>query len=484
MRRKRLLWCRQGILLFLCMVCAVGCSDSGLRPPESIQVEADGDNVVALTWDPVEGAEQYRIYKSADGGKTFQFLIDTSETSYQDSEVTVGKSYVYRVAALSEKQESEPVASGVVTLEDLQKNVDAVAELKIPQITSVTPTDSYTAAVLFSESPGAQKYEVWKSSSPQGEYRKIGETYENAYYDIDYNGTEVWYKVNAVSENGSSGVSDPVASGTNAKNVSSVIVMMYHEFVTEQDLEQGILFDEYAIYYNEFEHDLQWLRQNGYTTVTPSQIADYLDGKISLPPKAVLLSIDDGKWGVYKNAWPLLKKYGMKASLSVIGEEIDKASEMETREGQEAPFCNWDEIKQMSDSGAIEMISHTYGRHFFNNNGRVGANVAENEDEAAFYGICEKDYLKIQKKISDATGRQCVAMAYPYSRRSPEADRIWRKCGYKLLLAGDSLDTRKTDINFFADGAGANYYSTLLRRVARMTGKPIETYIMDMLNSN
>ena len=189
----------------------------------------------------------------------------------------------------------------------------------------------------------------------------------------------------AAGTDGETAESEIAAENTNPKTVFGVPVLMYHEFVTQEDLDSGIAFDEYAIYYHEFEHDLQWLQQNGYTTITVRELAQYLNGQGEMPEKPVILTIDDGKLGVYKNAFPLLQKYNMKAVLAVIGIEIHTASEApELRSESPAPYCTWAELAEMSASGHVEIASHSYGFHVYQHDGRIGADCGEPDTMADF----------------------------------------------------------------------------------------------------
>ena len=101
-----------------------------------------------------------------------------------------------------------------------------------------------------------------------------------------------------------------------------VSVIMYHNFVTEADVKSGVEFDEYSVNPQDFEQDLIWLRDNGYTTITSDDLLRHLEGKKSLPHKAVIISIDDGSWGVYTNAYPLLKKYNIINNLYIFNEML------------------------------------------------------------------------------------------------------------------------------------------------------------------
>ncbi len=348
-------------------------------------------------------------------------------------------------------------------------------------ITSVTRADKYTVAVLFESETDTGEYLISRSDTPNGEYTYIGRSFEQAFYDVNAEiGSEFYYRVQPVTTKGTGLLSEPAPVGKNTRPISGVPVFMYHEFVTQTDLDNGIAFDEYAIWKDEFEQDLIWLTDNGYTTITTEQLAAYLNGTEALPEKPVILTIDDGKYGVYKHAYPLLKKYNMTAVLAMIGEQIDLATDQpENRATDPAPFCTWEEIGEMSRSGTVEIVSHTYTKHRYNYNGRRGADIAENEEESAFYLAAKKDYQKMDLKLKKEIDTGTLAMAYPYSFRSEAADRVWRRCGYTILLAGDSDSVRRSYYNYYVDGAGLNYYSARTRRIPRMTGTSLSQYIAD-----
>ena len=282
----------------------------------------------------------------------------------------------------------------------------------------------------------------------------------------------------AVRTNGEMAESEIKKENTNPKTVFGVPVLMYHEFVTKEDLKRGIAFDEYAIYSHEFEHDLKWLQKNGYTTITVRELAQYLNGQGEMPKKPVILTIDDGKLGVYKNAFPLLQKYNMKAVLAVIGTEIHTASEApELRSENPAPYCTWAELAEMSDSGHVEIASHSYGLHVYQHDGRIGANCGEPDTMADFRMDAYKDFRTLQTCLENYDIPAAVTFAYPYSERSVPADEVWLQCGYQMLLGGNKETVRASRTNYFIQEAGLNAHSSVLRRIARMHGTPIEDYI-------
>ena len=90
----------------------------------------------------------------------------------------------------------------------------------------------------------------------------------------------------------------------------SISVLMYHH-VLEND---GTI----AISQKNFEAQMKMLAKGGYTTITPDELLAYKQGKITLPKKSVLITFDDGWRNNYIYAYPILKKYGLKATIFLI----------------------------------------------------------------------------------------------------------------------------------------------------------------------
>ena len=96
------------------------------------------------------------------------------------------------------------------------------------------------------------------------------------------------------------------------------------------------------------ESQIKTLVDAGYTFITPSDLADILDG-IKLPPdKPIVLSFDDGHRDFYTDAFPILKKYNVKSVIYVITGFLGQPD-----------FLTNDELKEISESGLVEIGAHT-----------------------------------------------------------------------------------------------------------------------------
>ena len=89
-----------------------GCAICDAGPaPANLQSSVPGDNVIRLTWDAVPDATAYRVYRSREGcDGTFERVADdVAGTTWDDTNVSGGRSYSYYVTALNDcRAESEP----------------------------------------------------------------------------------------------------------------------------------------------------------------------------------------------------------------------------------------------------------------------------------------------------------------------------------------------------------------------------------------
>lgn len=444
--------------------------------------EWQADGARTLRFSLPERTDVCLVYR-ADSPDGDYRLIGTAEDSLIDRDAAADATYYYRLRGQRGGSAGE---DGILSAYSAVYAWPGTAS-----VDSVTRQDKYSVAVAWTAVEGAAGYAVYRSPAAGGAAEKIGETTGTAYIDREAGNGGWRYAVEAyggAQECRAAAQLSPYAGvGTNPRPVSSVFAVMYHNFLTEQNVADGVEFEEYTIWLQEFEQDLRYLRDNGYTTITGRELAAYWAGEAALPEKAVMLVIDDGTWNVYQNAYPLLRQYGMRATLDVIGENIDKADAMESRAGQTAPYCNWAELREMSESGVIEIASHSYYLHRYDTERRVGVTRSASETVESFFAAVKNDFYKLAGKMREKIGVEPIAFAYPYSKRDDTSDAAILAAGYyQVLFTGDRIvNTREeTDTNFYVDGLGGGPYSHLVKRECRMTGRPLEIYIQDALETD
>ena len=138
---------------------------------------------------------------------------------------------------------------------------------------------------------------------------KVGK-YEVVYSVIDTSNNSVEVKrIVEVKEK-------PVVKTTSSGSGYGIPVLMYHNFYDASKGEVGENSNWMEI--SAFEEQLKYLDENDYYFPTWSELADFVDGKITLPKKSIVLTADDGHNSFFELAVPVINKYDVKVTSFVV----------------------------------------------------------------------------------------------------------------------------------------------------------------------
>src|SRR5574340_118921 len=126
-----------------------------------------------------------------------------------------------------------------------------------------------------------------------------------------------------------------------------VPILMYHH-IRENPKPGDLVYDVLNVNSRQLDEQLNYFAAHNYHTVTLGDLSRALNGKTRLPENPVILTFDDGYRNFYENAFPLLKKYKMKAIMFIITSVVGSS-----------PYLTWDQIKEMDKSGLVEFGAHT-----------------------------------------------------------------------------------------------------------------------------
>ncbi len=151
----------------------------------------------------------------------------------------------------------------------------------------------------------------------------------------------------------------------------------YPAFVTGGALEPGEIpvFVFHDAEPESFGRALAHLARNRYETLSIDEYLDILRGRAKAPPRAVLLTFDDGRGSVWSVAAPLLRRHGMRAACFLVPGRVPTHAPGPTwddveagraardtvlsREAQGFPLLSWEEIDGLVQSGTFTFDSHT-----------------------------------------------------------------------------------------------------------------------------
>ncbi len=200
----------------------------------------------------------------------------------------------------------------------------------------------------------------------------------------------------------------------------NVPVFMYHHVLPKKGFITSSV--------EEFEDQMKYLSENGYKTLTSEEFYLYKLGKLKVPKKSVMITFDDGWRDNFVYAYPILKKYNLKATLFIVTNWIEESSKRKNKAGEFQPLnhgkckteiaiypervvLNWDDLEKMSDVFDYHSHTHTHRDFYFKKCGweeefELSRKIIR--DRLGFYdkhlcwpkGFYEEDLIKIAKNYN------------------------------------------------------------------------------------
>lgn len=183
-------------------------------------------------------------------------------------------------------------------------------------------------------------------------------------------------------------------------------ILIYHAFQTPVPEN-----DVYKLFSTEerFEENVKTLLDDGYTFITLEDLYKYKNGKIGLPEKNIIITMDDGWKGCYTEAFNVLKKYNVPATIFIVEELV----------GTDGYFT-WDEAKEMYDTGLVKI--HVHGRK------HIDYSKVNKE-------ILISDYNHTHNKIEEILGGKIQKiMAYPAGASSANSIKYLKEAGFEIQV--------------------------------------------------
>jgi peptidoglycan/xylan/chitin deacetylase (PgdA/CDA1 family) len=176
---------------------------------------------------------------------------------------------------------------------------------------------------------------------------------------------------------------------------------MYH-YVSDLPEDADDIRRDLTVSPEHFRAQMDYLKAQGYTTISLYQLYDALTTGAALPPKPIILTFDDGYIDAYTNAFPILQQKGFTGTFFVITGKPDN----------DAPgYMSWAQIKEMSDAG-MSIEAHT----------KSHADLRGRSQDFLVYEI-----LGSLQSIEAHTGHTPHMFAYPVGHYDAETLKVMRQ---------------------------------------------------------
>ncbi|MCA8321726.1 poly-beta-1,6-N-acetyl-D-glucosamine N-deacetylase PgaB [Burkholderia cepacia] len=198
-----------------------------------------------------------------------------------------------------------------------------------------------------------------------------------------------------------------------------------------------------------------WLQTNNYHTITVKQIEASRHGGKPLPPRAVLLTFDDGYSSHYTKVLPLLERFKYPAVMGIVTAWIDAPLDTPIKISDKIQmprdyFMTWDQVKKVGQSEFVELGCHTHNLH----HGAV-ANPQGNElpattshlylqdqkryeTDAEFEARVHDDLQTCVRQIRERTGIVARSMVWPYGAENQPVRKISTSLGMDIQFSLDA----------------------------------------------
>lgn len=214
----------------------------------------------------------------------------------------------------------------------------------------------------------------------------------------------------------------PVATAT-GHNGQTVIVFLWHQFKPAGTPIPAKFM--WTMHQDVFASEMKYIHDNGYNVIPMSQLLAFLHHNGTVPPKAVVITIDDGYKSAVVYAAPILKQYGYPWTFFIYPDFVTVA------EGSGA--VSWNDLLELQKEGVdIESHSMTHPKLTSHRQKWNGSIHELNADEYAAW--LENETSGSKKLLEQKLGKPITVFAYPYGLYNKQVEAAAIGAGYDAIV--------------------------------------------------
>jgi peptidoglycan/xylan/chitin deacetylase (PgdA/CDA1 family) len=200
---------------------------------------------------------------------------------------------------------------------------------------------------------------------------------------------------------------------------AQVIIYGYHRFVNK------VRHPDTEIMPQDFEKQMQMLKDRGITVIGMQDLLAWRRGEKSIPPRAAVISFDDGWKSQYDVAWPIMKKFGYTFTMFIYTEGVRGGH----FSGGES--ATWEMLAEMRDAGIdIEAHSATHQdlRKPYDKVAKKRLSPPEYEE------WLQNEVVGCKQLLEQRLGIKVNCFAVPYGFYNQHVKDIARNAGYEAMF--------------------------------------------------
>ena len=208
--------------------------------------------------------------------------------------------------------------------------------------------------------------------------------------------------------------------------MSRLTILMYHRVAPmPPDTRHPKNFVSPARFAEQIEALIGW----GYEPITFGQWMSFRDRAIRIPARPFIVTFDDGYVDFAENAWPVLTRLGVPATVFVVAALLGRTNEWDRDEPQ-TPLLDPAAIRELEADGV------EFGGHGFTH--QALARISPNE--------AREEIVRCHGALVGLLRQPPEIFAYPYSNQNAKVRQLARAAGFKCAVRGKGrLNWRWTD---------------------------------------
>lgn len=194
-----------------------------------------------------------------------------------------------------------------------------------------------------------------------------------------------------------------------------------------------------------FDSQMAGIAQKGYRTLAADEFLDIVEGRGAMPARSVFITFDDGYLDNYVYAWPILRRYNLRATIFAItgriGDGVARACAGSSAVPPPTPdhrscgaaiaenradgvMLRWSEIEKMEQSGTVEIHSHTHTHQRWDQLFPVAA---------ARVAAVAEDIGRSRQELEKRLGKRSLHLCWPWGYFEPDYLDAATQAGFSAL---------------------------------------------------
>jgi peptidoglycan/xylan/chitin deacetylase (PgdA/CDA1 family) len=197
-----------------------------------------------------------------------------------------------------------------------------------------------------------------------------------------------------------------------SQNNGYATVLIFHRFEDKR-------YPSTSVSLEDFRREMEYLKENGYRVVSLRELYNEVRSGTKIPPKTVVITIDDGYKTTLK-AFKVLRDLGFPFTVFLYMEAV----------GRYPDFLTLSDLKEMEKSGLVDFENHLYSHPDL---GKLRIKLTKEE----FLKVLEKEKNLSERKFLKIFKRKPEFLAFPYGNYDKLSVEFFKSAGYKLLMTQD-----------------------------------------------